>query len=383
MQVRGNRRRRGLDRGFVLSDHADWPGLLAAIEATGAERVFATHGSVGAADAIPAGEGPRRAGACDRLWRRGRRRRSRLRPRRAVRAFADLYRRLDSATSTRAKQAALIDAFAAARDDPSRWASAAWMVYFLAGGKPRQTVPTHSCGGSRSKVPGCPNGCARSATRASAISPRRWRCCCREGVGGEEISLDVWMRERLLPLPALDEEEKIRDALRRWVDALARGRRGSSSSSSSPANCGSACLGCRSSRRSPRSRGVERKPDGAAHDRLRPGATDPGGRGFRGADRGGRRMRKALALDAGRPYPFYLAQSWQRAGRRHAGDARPAGELDRRMEIRRHSRATLKRGESWRLWSRGEELDLRRLSRSRAARRALCPPASRSTANSS
>jgi putative mRNA 3-end processing factor len=47
MQVRGNRRRRGLDRGFVLSDHADWRGLLAAIEATGAERVFATHGSVG------------------------------------------------------------------------------------------------------------------------------------------------------------------------------------------------------------------------------------------------------------------------------------------------------------------------------------------------
>jgi putative mRNA 3-end processing factor len=47
MQLRGNRRRRGLDRGFVLSDHADWPGLLAAIEATGAQRIFATHGSVG------------------------------------------------------------------------------------------------------------------------------------------------------------------------------------------------------------------------------------------------------------------------------------------------------------------------------------------------
>jgi len=44
MQVRGNRRRRGLDRGFALSDHADWPGLLAAIEATGAERVLVTHG---------------------------------------------------------------------------------------------------------------------------------------------------------------------------------------------------------------------------------------------------------------------------------------------------------------------------------------------------
>ncbi len=46
MQVRGNRRRRGLDRGFALSDHADWPALLRAIEATGAERVLATHGAV-------------------------------------------------------------------------------------------------------------------------------------------------------------------------------------------------------------------------------------------------------------------------------------------------------------------------------------------------
>lgn len=46
MQIRGWRRRGGQDRGFVLSDHADWPGLLAAIGATGAERVIVTHGSV-------------------------------------------------------------------------------------------------------------------------------------------------------------------------------------------------------------------------------------------------------------------------------------------------------------------------------------------------
>ena len=48
MRVRGNRRRRGLDRGFALSDHADWPGLLTAIEATGAERILVTHGASGA-----------------------------------------------------------------------------------------------------------------------------------------------------------------------------------------------------------------------------------------------------------------------------------------------------------------------------------------------
>lgn len=44
MRIRGMRRRRAIDRGFVLSDHADWPGLLETIEATGAERVFVTHG---------------------------------------------------------------------------------------------------------------------------------------------------------------------------------------------------------------------------------------------------------------------------------------------------------------------------------------------------
>jgi putative mRNA 3-end processing factor len=46
MRLRGTRRRRGVDRGFVLSDHADWPGLLWAIAQTGAERVMVTHGSV-------------------------------------------------------------------------------------------------------------------------------------------------------------------------------------------------------------------------------------------------------------------------------------------------------------------------------------------------
>ncbi|WP_128000611.1 ligase-associated DNA damage response exonuclease [Piscinibacter defluvii] len=44
MQLRGTRRRQGLDRGFVLSDHADWPGLQRAIAATGASRVIVTHG---------------------------------------------------------------------------------------------------------------------------------------------------------------------------------------------------------------------------------------------------------------------------------------------------------------------------------------------------
>lgn len=44
MRVRGARRRRSVDRGFVISDHVDWPALLGAVDATGASRVLVTHG---------------------------------------------------------------------------------------------------------------------------------------------------------------------------------------------------------------------------------------------------------------------------------------------------------------------------------------------------
>ncbi len=44
MAIRGAQRRRAVDRGFVLSDHVDWPALMSTISATGAERVLATHG---------------------------------------------------------------------------------------------------------------------------------------------------------------------------------------------------------------------------------------------------------------------------------------------------------------------------------------------------
>jgi putative mRNA 3-end processing factor len=44
MRIRGARRRRSVDRGFVLSDHVDWPGLLESIDATGAETILLTHG---------------------------------------------------------------------------------------------------------------------------------------------------------------------------------------------------------------------------------------------------------------------------------------------------------------------------------------------------
>ncbi|WP_086476884.1 ligase-associated DNA damage response exonuclease [Arenibacter amylolyticus] len=44
MAFRGARRRRAIDKGFVLSDHCDWEGLLTAIKSTGANKIIATHG---------------------------------------------------------------------------------------------------------------------------------------------------------------------------------------------------------------------------------------------------------------------------------------------------------------------------------------------------
>jgi putative mRNA 3-end processing factor len=44
LRIRGTRRRRGFDRGFVISDHADWPGILRTVRETSAARVLALHG---------------------------------------------------------------------------------------------------------------------------------------------------------------------------------------------------------------------------------------------------------------------------------------------------------------------------------------------------
>ena len=44
MQLPYAHKRFGVARGFVLSDHADWPGLIATVRATGAEQIIATHG---------------------------------------------------------------------------------------------------------------------------------------------------------------------------------------------------------------------------------------------------------------------------------------------------------------------------------------------------
>jgi len=270
-----------------------------------------------------------------------------------MKVFSNLYKRLDSATSIRAKQAALVEAFAAAKDDPMQWASAAWMVYFLAGGKPRQTVPTRllwRLAVERSGLPEwlveeCYSNVGDLAEMISLLLP--------EGEAGEEVSLDRWMRERLLPLPSLDEEERYA-RLERWVEELAADQRldffklitgelriGVSRlqvikalaevAGVEESRMAQRMIGYAQARRAPSAQDFETLIGEVAHA-------------------------EAIALDAGKPYPFYLAQSWQGPVEAMAETLGPPSNWIVEWKFDGIRSQLLKRGDAWRLWSRGEEL---------------------------
>jgi DNA ligase-1 len=270
-----------------------------------------------------------------------------------MKAFADLYRRLDAATSTRAKQAAMVETFAAARSDPAQWASAAWMVYFLAGGKPRQTVPTRLLRRLAVQGSGLPEWLIEESYSNVGDLAETLALLLPEGAGDDHASLDVWMRERLLPLPSLDEEERY-GRITRWVDALPQDQRlvffklitgelrvGVSRLQVVKALAGVA--GVEESR-------MAQRMIGYAQARRIPTADDFAGL-VAEVDHA-----EGAALDAGRPYPFYLAQSWQRPLAEMEAVLGPPQNWIAEWKFDGIRAQLVKRGASWRLWSRGEEL---------------------------
>ncbi len=130
-----------------------------------------------------------------------------------MKAFADLYRALDASTASRDKQAALQRYLRAAAP-----ADAAWAVYFLAGGKPRQLVPTKLL---------------RTLARQEADLPEWLFDESYETVGdlaetialllpptpsGVERSLSDWLTQHLLPLRELPEEERLNRMRQQWQE---------------------------------------------------------------------------------------------------------------------------------------------------------------------
>ena len=361
-RCRGNRRRRGLDRGFALSDHADWPGLIAAIKATGAERILVTHGytepltrylrekgfdaralptaygddeDAGGAEAPAEGEGGRGGG-------------------RSVKAFAALYRKLDSGDLD-PRQAGgdgrvlrrgqgRADAMGERRLDrlfPER----------------RQAAP------DRADPPSLAPGRRRLGLSGLALRRELWRgrrsrrdavAVLPESAGGADVSLDVWMRERLLPLPSLPEEERYA-RLKQWVGELATDERlaffklitGELRVGVSRLQVVKALAEVA---------GVDEGPHGPTADRLFAGAARPDGRGFRGADWRSPAMRKRKRST--RANPIRSISRNRGAGRSPTWRRRSGRPSDWIIEWKYDGiRAQLlKRGENWRLWSRGEEL---------------------------
>ena len=270
-----------------------------------------------------------------------------------MKEFARLYRRLDAATSTKSKQQALNDYFRAARDDPARQGAAAWAAYFLAGGKPRQLAPTRLLRRLAIEGASIPEWLFEECYQSVGDLAETLALLLPEASERDEASLETWMRDRLLPLRALSEEDKYAK-LSQWARALAPDERlvffklitgafrvGVSKLQVVQALAEVAGID--------EKRAAQRMIGFARADRVL-GASDflaliaPVVEG------------EAQALDAGQPYPFYLAQSFQRPVEEMEAVLGPVGDWQIEWKFDGIRAQFVQRGADWRLWSRGEEL---------------------------
>src|ERR1700678_4480601 len=133
-----------------------------------------------------------------------------------MKAFAALYRRLDSATSTRHKRDALRDYLSAAIADEQLQASATWAVYFLAGGKPRQMISTKLLRQLALDETELPEWLIEECYQSVGDLAETLALLLPPPEGGEDVSLDVWMIERLLALRSVDDHQRY-ERLLQWI----------------------------------------------------------------------------------------------------------------------------------------------------------------------
>jgi DNA ligase-1 len=136
-----------------------------------------------------------------------------------MKAFAALYRELDATTGTLAKQAALQRYFRIAPP-----ADAAWAAYFLAGGKPRQIVPTALLKRLGREAAGLPEWLFDESYEAVGDLAETLSLLLPDPVDSHEAGLAVWVTQRLLPLRGLP-PEALEPELRAQWQALARDER--------------------------------------------------------------------------------------------------------------------------------------------------------------
>ena len=133
--------------------------------------------------------------------------------------FSRLFTELDSTTSTNAKLAALQRYFALASAQ-----DAAWAVYFLAGGKPRQVVKTASLRALACAAAGIEDWLFDECYHAVGDLAETIAYVLPLDFVASDIGLAVWVEERLLPLRGLSEEEVAQRVTRFWHELDAQGR---------------------------------------------------------------------------------------------------------------------------------------------------------------
>ena len=133
--------------------------------------------------------------------------------------FSRLFTELDSTTSTNAKLAALQRYFALARPE-----DAAWAVYFLSGGKPRQVVKTASLRALACAAAGIEDWLFDECYHAVGDLAETIAYVLPLDFAASDIGLAVWVEERLLPLRGLSEEDVAQRVTRFWRELDAQGR---------------------------------------------------------------------------------------------------------------------------------------------------------------
>jgi DNA ligase-1 len=275
-----------------------------------------------------------------------------------MRRFADLFQQLDASTATTAKVAAMVDYFTQAPPE-----DAAWAVYFLAGGKPRQVVPTALLRETACAVAGIDDWLFEECYQAVGDLAETIAHVLPPPSGRSDAGLAHWVEQRLLPLKGLGAQEQARHLRTAFDELDAQGRFLLVKLIGGGFRVGVSKLLVQ--RALAEGAGIDPK---AVAQRMM-GYTDarhmPSAQRFQAlvAQDG------ATTLDAGHPYPFFLAHALPQA----PADATCGPVTDWLVEWKYDGiRAQVVRRDAqlW-IWSRGEELMTGRFPELEAALRPL------------
>ena len=265
-----------------------------------------------------------------------------------MKAFSDLYARLDATTSSNAKLAALQDYFRHASQD-----DAAWAVFFLAGGRPRQLVPTKLLRELAVQAGGVPQWLFDESYQAVGDLAETISLLLPDSEQGSTEGLAVWVEQKLLPLRGVAPDQ-IAERLLPLLQQLDRQsqlvciklitgsfRVGVSKLLVTRALSGWTGIDAkRIAQRLVGYTGISARPTAEHFKRLIATVTDDG----------------LDTRDAGQPYPFFLAHPLQIA--RDTFDATlgsPAGwQVEWKWDGIR-AQLVKRAGQLW-IWTRGEEL---------------------------